>query len=468
MPRSLYSLEAISPVDGRYRKVVEPLAAIFSEEGLIKHRIIVEGEYLIALSEHPDVGPRPFSIEEKDLIRSLYDPSVEDAQIVKNIEVRGYKDIPATNHDVKAVEYYMKDRLANTSLNGCLEWIHFALASEDVNNIAYGLMLRKGLEDVILPAAVDLRKDIERLALKYKNVPMLARTHGQPASPTTFGKELKVFASRIARQIMHFRKRRILVKLNGATGNWNAHYAAYPEYVDWPRFTEDFIKRFNKTGYIKLKPNFITTQIEPHDTYAELFDNLRRLNTIIIDFDQDMWRYISDDWIKLKTKEGEVGSSTMPHKVNPIDFENSEGNLGMANAMFNFFSNNLPISRLQRHLSDSTVERNFGVAFAHSLIGYKSAIKGLSKIEVNEEKVVAELEAHPEVVSEAIQIILRREGMAGAYERLKDLTRGKKVTIKDIEAFIDKLDVSEKLKRELKAIKPTNYTGIAELLVEKY
>lgn len=468
MPRTIDELDAISPIDGRYRKYTKDLAAMFSERALIKHRIIVEGEYLIALSEHPGIGPREFSTEEKDLIRSLYNPSVEDAQMVKDIEIKGYKDIPATNHDVKAVEYYMRASLVDTSLSDSLEWIHFALTSEDPNNIAYGLMLREGLEEVILPAAVDLRTNIERLALKYKGVPMLARTHGQPASPTTFGKELKVFASRIARQTMHFRKRGILVKLNGATGNWNAHYAAYPEYVDWPRFTEDFIKRFNKSGYIELKPNFITTQIEPHDTYAELFDNLRRLNTIVIDFDQDMWRYISDDWIKLKTKKGEVGSSTMPHKVNPIDFENSEGNLGMANAMFNFFSNNLPISRLQRHLSDSTVERNFGVAFAHSLIGYKSAIKGLGKIDVNEEKIVAELEAHPEVVSEAIQTILRKEGMAGAYEKLKELTRGKKVTMEDIEAFIDKLDVPKKLKERLKVIKPTNYTGIAKLLVEEY
>ncbi len=467
MPRQINTLDAISPIDGRYRKYTEDLAAMFSERALIKHRIIVEGEYLIALSEHPGIGPRKFSTEEKKLIRDLYDLSLEDAQMVKDIEEKGYRDIPPTEQDVKAVEYYMRASLIDTSLSDSLEWIHFALTSEDPNNIAYGLMLRDGLEKVLLPAAVNLRANIEELALKYKNIPMLARTHGKPASPTTVGKMFKTFAHRIAGQTSQFKERGIFVKLNGATGNWNAHYATYPE-VDWPRFTEKFIERFNKPGYIQLKPNFVTTQIEPHDTYAELSNNLRLLNTIVIDFDRDMWRYISDGWIGLKSKKGEVHSSTMPHKISPKGFENSEGNLGMANTMLYFFSAELPISRLQRHLSDSTIIRNFGVAFAHSLIGYKSALRDLKKIKVDEHEIIAALNAHPEVVSEAIQTILRKEGIVGAYEKLKELTQGKKVTMEDIEAFIDKLDVSDELKERLKAIEPTNYTGIAALIVENY
>ncbi|MBU1644031.1 MAG: adenylosuccinate lyase [Nanoarchaeota archaeon] len=459
-------LEAISPIDGRYRRSTEPLADIFSEKGLIKYRVKVEGEYLLSLSEHPEIGTRDFSSEEKDLIRRLSDISTEDAGMVKAIEVKGYGDIKATNHDVKAVEYFMKEKLKGTSLEDSLEWIHFALTSEDVNNLAYGLMLSDGVGEVVLPTAQELYKTIEGLARQHRDIPMLARTHGQPASPTTFGKEFRVFASRLKRQLDQLANYEILVKLNGATGNYNAHHAAYPE-IDWTAFTIDFVERFNGGRRIRLKPNLVTTQVEPHDTYAELCDNLRRLNTILIDFDQDLWRYISDDWIKQKPVEGEVGSSTMPHKINPIDFENSEGNLGLANALFGYFSSKLPVSRLQRDLSDSTIERNFGVALGHSLIGYKSARKGLSKIAVNEQKVVEELENHPEVISEAIQTVLRREGAEMPYERLKELTRGRKPTRDDFRTFIDGLDVSDEVKEELRQITPTNYTGIARLLVDK-
>lgn len=458
-------LEAISPVDGRYRKDTEPLANIFSEKGLIEYRTIIEGEYLIYLSEHPQIGTRKFSDEEKDLVRSLYHISLDDADVVKAIEVNGYNGIKPTNHDVKAVEYFMKDRLRGTSLENILEWIHFALTSEDVNNLAYGLMLKDGLYSIILPTLEKLYESIEELAQTYKETPMLARTHGQPASPTTFGKEFKVFASRLKRQLDQLTDYEILVKLNGATGNYNAHHIAYPE-VDWIAFTREFIERFNTTEKIKLIPNLITTQIEPHDTYAELFDNLQRINTILIDFNQDMWRYISDDWIKQRPIAGEVGSSTMPHKVNPINFENSEGNLGIANALFSYFSTKLPISRLQRDLSDSTVERNFGVALAHSLIGYNAILKGLSKIVINEQKSVTELENHPEVISEAIQTVLRREGLEAPYERLKELTRGQKVTLADFRRFIENLDISDKVKIELRKITPDNYVGIASLLVE--
>lgn len=458
-------LEAIGPIDGRYRRHTEPLSNIFSEKGLIKYRLKVEGEYLLFLSEHPQIATREFSEDERNLVRRLYNISVEEAGIVKAIEVKGYKDIKPTNHDVKAVEYFMREKLKETSLKDSLEWIHFALTSEDVNNLAYGLMLSDGLSEVVLPIADELYRTIEGLAQEYKNVPILARTHGQPASPTTFGKEFKVFASRLKRQLNQLESHEILVKLNGATGNYNAQYAAYPE-VDWIRFTKEFVERFNEGRGIRLKPNFVTTQIEPHDTYAELFDNLRRLNSIFINLDQDMWRYISDDWIKQRAVEGEIGSSTMPHKVNPIDFENSEGNLGIANALFEYFAVKLPVSRLQRDLSDSTVERNFGAALGYSLIGYNSALKGLSKIAVNEAKVIEELERHPEVISEAIQTVLRREGCEMPYERLKELTRGRKVTLDDLRTFINGLNVSDKVKEELGQITPINYTGISRLLVQ--
>ena len=459
------ALEAISPIDGRYRRYTEQLADIFSEKGLIRYRMKVEGEYLLFLSEHPQIETREFSEKERSLIRRLYDVSTEDAGIVKAIEVKGYGNIKATNHDVKAVEYFMKDKLKETSLEDSLEWIHFALTSEDVNNLAYGLMLSDGIGGVILPNAQGLYETIEGLAQRYKDVQMLARTHGQPASSTTFGKEFKVFASRVRRQLDQLGAYEFLVKLNGATGNYNAHYVAYPE-VDWIAFTRNFVERFNAGRRIKLRPNLITSQIEPHDTYAELFDNLRRLNTIFIDFNQDMWRYISDDWIKQKPVEGEVGSSTMPHKVNPIDFENSEGNLGIANALFDYFATKLPISRLQRDLSDSTVKRNFGVALGHSLIGYKSAKKGLSKIAVNEQKVVEELENHPEIISEAIQTVLRREGAEMPYEILKKLTRGREIRMSDFTEFIIGLDISDTIKEELMCITTKNYTGIARLIVE--
>lgn len=462
----MYKLEAISPIDGRYRRHTEPLAEIFSEKGLIKYRLKVEGEYLIFLSEHPELGVKKFSQQEIELIRALYELSTKDAGIVKAIEVKGYKDIKPTNHDVKAVEYFMKDKLRDTPMQDSLEWIHFALTSEDVNNLAYGLMLSDGIGEVVLPVIEELYSKIDDFAQRYKKVPMLARTHGQPASPTTVGKEFKFFASRLKRQIDQLKNHEILVKLNGATGNYNAHHVAYPQ-IDWLEFTDNFIQRFNEKREISLKPNFVTTQLEPHDNYAELFDNLRRLNVILIDFDQDVWRYISDNWIKQKAVEGEVGSSTMPHKVNPIDFENSEGNLGVANALFGYFATKLPISRLQRDLSDSTVKRNFGVALAHCLVGYRSALRGLDKIDVNESKVINELKRHPEVISEAIQTLLRRESTQMPYEQLKELTRGTEVTMSDFRQFIEKLDVSDDVKAELQEITPTNYTGIAELLVEE-
>lgn len=462
-------LNAIGPLDGRYKKKVLPLADIFSEKGLMKYRIIAEVEYLIALSGHHGIKVRPFTDKEKEFLRELHKLSDEDALFLKNIEVtdHGIKNInngKKTNHDIKAVEYYIKERLRDNSLNDCLEWVHFALTSEDINNIAYSLMLSDAISKVLLPSIEMLYEKIEKFAQDYKDVPMLARTHGQPASPTTVGKEFKVFSSRMNRQMDSLGSSRVMVKLNGATGNYNAHSAAYPD-IDWRQFSIVFIESFNNGRRIKLQPNLITTQIEPRDSYIEIFDNIRRLNTILLDFSQDMWRYISDDWLVQKPAEGEVGSSTMPHKINPINFENCEGNLGLANALFSFFSAKLPVSRLQRDLSDSTVARNYGLGLGYSLIAYTSAISGLGKIAVNKEKVMSALEAHPEVISEAIQTVLRKEGFKMPYEKLKELTRGKKITLDDLKGFIKQLEIPEEVKQYLLKITPQNYTGIAKLLV---
>ncbi len=450
------SLTSISPIDGRYKEKTLSLAGYFSEQALIKYRLITEGEYFIALSEMKGIGLRKLTLIEKNIIRSLYNLEEKDAEKVKKIE-------GVTNHDVKAVEYFIKEKLNKTSLKDSLEWIHFALTSEDINNISYALMLSEALRDSIIPALNKILISLDTFAREYKNLSMLARTHGQSASPTTLGKECKVFSSRLHRQLQALKKYAILVKLNGATGNYNAHIIAYPK-LDWKKFTISFVERLSKEREIHLEPNLITTQIESHDTYAELFDTMRRINTILIDFNQDLWRYISDHYIIQKIKEGEIGSSTMPHKVNPIDFENSEGNLGLANALFSHFSNKLPISRLQRDLSDSTVERNFGVAFAHSLIAYNSLLKGLGKISADKIKIADDLENHQEIIAEGIQTILRREGVVFPYEKLKTLTRGKKVSRQDLAVFINDLSVSEKIKVELRKITPQNYTGLAEKL----
>ena len=453
-------LNSISPIDGRYNKSTAVLSPIFSEKGLMRYRLIVEGEYLIALSEEK-TKLRKISPKEKQIIRKLYNLSDNDAQIIRDIEIKGYKNIKATDHDVKAVEYYMKDKLNNTSLKDILEWIHFGLTSEDINNIAYALMLRDGTE-LLIKKLQEIIKEINKLAKQNAKLPMLARTHGQSASPTTFGKEMKVFANRLDRGLDHLFGQNILAKLNGATGNYNAHYVAYPK-IDWLKFSKNFITSLNKLEpkTLQLEPNLITTQIEPHDSYIELFDRFKRMNTMLIDFNQDMWRYISDEWIIQRPIEGTVGSSTMPHKINPIKFENSEGNLGMANAMFEFFARKLPISRLQRDLSDSTVQRNFGTAYAHSYIAYEYLLKGLSVISVNDKRVKEVLENHVEVIAEAIQTILRREGEAFPYEKLKALTRGKHVTIREFKEFIAELPVSEKVKKELNDITSLNYTGLA-------
>jgi len=455
------TLTAISSVDGRYHGVSTELSEYFSEYALIKKRIVVECEYLIALSDpvkgdkSPHEAPlRPLSEEEKMALRRIANISIEDAQEVKEIEKE-------TNHDVKAVEYYIKRRLQETSMNDIAEWVHFGLTSEDINSVAYGLLLRDALQKVFLLEFEKIQSTLNALTAEHTATPMLARTHGQPASPTTFGKEMKVFAARLERQYVGLTKSHILVKLGGATGNFNAHVVARPD-VDWSSFAKNFVERLNGGKSVRLEYNPVTTQIEPHDTYAELFDNMRRINTILVDLSQDMWRYISDGWIVQKVKDGEVGSSAMPHKVNPIDFENAEGNLGIANALFNHFSNKLPISRLQRDLSDSTVERAFGTAFAHSLIAYRSLGKGFEKIKVNEQAMLEALQAHPEVLAEAIQTVLRANGAEMPYEKLKELTQGKQIALEDLQTFIDCLDITETIKKRLMELRPENYIGLAE------
>ncbi len=455
----LEPLTAVSSIDGRYRTIAAELTEHFSEFGLIRARLLVETEYLIALSE-AGVGMRKLGAEEKTILRELPQISTEEAQIVKKIEKEGYEGIPATNHDVKAIEYFIKMKLASTSLKDISEWTHFALTSEDINSIAQGIALRSALQAVILPALEEIRGLLDASATAHASTAMLARTHGQSATPTTVGKEMRVFESRLTRQLEQLRTRTILVKFGGATGNYNAHVVAAPE-VDWRAFAKKFVVGLNVGYKVSLELNEVTTQIEPHDTFAELFDNMRRINTILTDFSEDMWRYISDGWVTQKPKEGEVGSSAMPHKVNPIDFENAEGNFGVANALFEHFSHKLPISRLQRDLSDSTVIRTFGTAFAHALVGYRSLLKGLGKVKVNEEALQASLDAHPEVIAEAIQTVLRKEGVEVPYEQLKALTRGKQVSLEDFAAFIDGLTVSDDVKKRLKALRPENYIGLA-------
>ena len=467
----LEPLTAVSPVDGRYRATAQALAEYFSEHALMKMRVTVECEYLTALSETKGVGMRPLTPDEKALLQALANIDIGDAQIIQKIEREGHDGIPATNHDVKAVEYFIKLKLRNSSLADVLEWVHFALTSEDVNSTAHALALRGALEGVMLPALKEMKSEIVSLARAHADTAMLARTHGQSATPTTFGKEMNVFARRLEKQVETLKNRSVLMKWGGPSGNYNAQMVALPK-IDWLDFARSFAESLNTDGagkvhVVRLELNEVTTQIEPHDTFAEMFDNLRRINTILLDLSQDMWRYISDGWVTQKPKEGEIGSSAMPHKVNPIDFENAEGNFGVANALFEHLSRKLPISRLQRDLSDSTVARTFGTAFAHSLIGYRALGRGFGKVSVNKAALRDALLAHPEVLAEAIQTVLRVADVEMPYEKLKALTRGKQVTMEDLAAFIDGLGISAEMKKRLKALRPENYTGLAGMLAKK-
>jgi adenylosuccinate lyase len=443
------NLTAISPIDGRYRKTTESLADYFSEFGLIKARVMVEVEYFIALCKYPI--PQLCHISEDQFVkmRAIIEGfSQDDAFQIKEIE-------KTTNHDVKAVEYFLKDKFATIGIHDEIEFIHFGLTSQDINNTATPWLLKGAYSNVILPTLNEVSQAILALANQWKNVPMLAHTHGQPASPTTVGKDFYVFYERIANQLELLKNIPFMAKFGGATGNFNAHKVAYPT-IDWVDFGNNFVK--NQLG---LQRQLTTTQIEHYDMMAAFFDAIARINTILIDLDRDMWSYISMNYFKQKVKAGEVGSSAMPHKVNPIDFENSEGNLMFANSILRFLAEKLPISRLQRDLTDSTVTRNIGVPISHTLIGYKSLLRGLSKTELNELALDADLEKNWAVVAEAIQTILRRENYPQPYEALKNLTRGKSVVTQEtIHEFIQSLEVSNQVKAEIMSITPQNYLGI--------
>ncbi|GAL00345.1 adenylosuccinate lyase [Nonlabens ulvanivorans] len=443
------ALQAISPIDGRYRSKVDTLAPFFSESALIRYRVLVEIEYFIALSESGIQQLQPFPEDTQEQLRNLYrNFTDEDAQAIKDIE-------KVTNHDVKAVEYFIKEQFDQLGLQAHKEFIHFGLTSQDINNTAIPLSIKDAVEEIYRPEIEALKETLEKLSADWANIPMLARTHGQPASPTRLGKEFYVFAVRLDEQLNMLDKVQHAAKFGGATGNYNAHHVAFPQ-VDWRNFGEDFVE-----SRLGLTHSFPTTQIEHYDHMASLFDTLKRINTILIDLDRDIWTYISMDYFKQKIKKGEVGSSAMPHKVNPIDFENSEGNLGLANAIFEHLAAKLPISRLQRDLTDSTVLRNVGVPFAHTIIAIKATMKGLGKLLLNEAKIAQDLENNWAVVAEAIQTILRREAYPNPYEALKELTRtNEKITGDSIARFIDGLDVSETIKNEMKAITPATFTGI--------
>ena len=445
----LNTLTAISPVDGRYRRQVEKLAPYFSEFGLIRYRIRIEVEYFIALCELPLPQLEGFDKTIYADLRALYlDFTEADALRIKEIE-------SVTNHDVKAVEYFIKEKLKDKQLDSYLEFIHFGLTSQDVNNTSIPLSLKEAITDEILPTFEEVVVKLKALAEEWKHIPMLARTHGQPASPTRLGKEFGVFIERLEKQLLMIQAIPYAAKFGGATGNFNAHHVAYPD-IDWVAFGNTFV---NET--LGLSRSQLTTQIEHYDMLAALMDTFKRLNTILIDLDRDVWTYVSMEYFKQKIKAGEVGSSAMPHKVNPIDFENSEGNLGIANAVFEHLSAKLPISRLQRDLTDSTVLRNLGVPLGHTIIGLKALLRGLGKLELNETAFYADLDNNWAVVAEAIQTILRREAYPQPYEALKALTRkNEKITSNTIAEFIDCLEVSDAIKEELRAISPFSYTGV--------
>jgi len=446
------SLFAISPVDGRYRNLTERLSDYFSEAAIIRYRLWVEVEYFIALCELPLPQLKDLNKRNFPKLRKIYlQFQPEDAVRVKEIEKE-------TNHDVKAIEYFLKERLDRLGLGNFREFVHFGLTSQDINNTAFPMAMRDAWEQVLEPSLTEVHFTLLKMSERWKHIPMLAHTHGQPASPTTLGKELYVFVERLSRQMALAGTIPFSGKFGGATGNFNAHMIAFRE-VDWVPFANRFLD--DKLGLERLQT---TTQIDHYDNLAAFCDNLKRINTILLDLNRDMWSYISMDYFGLKVKKSETGSSTMPHKVNPIDFENSEGNLGLANAVFEHLSAKLPISRLQRDLTDSTVIRNLGVPFAHTLIALKSLIKGLNKVILNEQKLNNDLTENWVVISEAVQTILRREGYPNPYEALKELTRGKtRITRQSIHAFIDSLKVKKNIKEELKRITPENYVGIIKV-----
>ena len=446
----LNSLSAVSPIDGRYGNKTSDLRPIFSEFGLIRHRVLVEVRWLQMLAANPDIKEVPeLSEPANSLLDSIVDNfTIADAEQVKTIE-------RTTNHDVKAVEYFLKDKIKdNEELMAINEFIHFACTSEDINNLSHALMLSKARSQVILPQLTEIIEAITKMAHDLADTPMLCRTHGQPATPSTMGKEMANVAYRLIRQYKQFKAVQVMGKINGAVGNYNAHISAYPE-LNWAEIARDFVESLG----VDFNP--YTIQIEPHDYIAEYFDALARFNTILMDFNRDIWSYISLGYFKQKTIAGEVGSSTMPHKVNPIDFENSEGNLGIANALLNHLSNKLPISRWQRDLTDSTVLRNLGVGIAHSLIAYSSTMRGISKLQINEAALAKDLDNTWEILAEPIQTVMRRYGIEKPYEKLKELTRGQSITPETLKDFVDTLDIPEQARQELQALTPAGYIGNA-------
>ncbi|WP_119343774.1 adenylosuccinate lyase [Facilibium subflavum] len=450
----MQSIFCLSPVDGRYANKADPLRHLLSEYGLIHFRVNVEIKWLQHLANLPEINEvAALSNKAKqildDIILRFND---KDALRIKEIE-------KTTNHDMKAVEYFIKEKISNhEELSRLSEFIHFACTSEDINNLAYGLMLKKSINEVIEPELCIIYQALKKLAHDFQDQPMLSRTHGQPASPTTLGKEIANFAYRLKRQLKQLDNLEYLGKINGAVGNFNAHVIAYPE-IDWPQVAQSFVEALGLTY------NPLTTQIEPHDYIAECFDCICRINTILIDFNRDIWGYIALNYFKQKTIAEEIGSSTMPHKVNPIDFENAEGNLGVANSLLNHLSGKLPISRWQRDLTDSTALRNMGTGIAHSLIAYQSMLKGIGKLELNRQPILADLKDNIEVLGEAVQTVMRRYGIEKPYEKLKTLTRGKRITLQDLSDFIDQLALPKEVKATLKSLTPANYIGVAEKLI---
>jgi adenylosuccinate lyase len=449
-------LAALSPLDGRYARTADPLRPYFSEQALIRYRVRIELAWLEALAAERAIRElKPFSpkttAELAKLVQSL---SERDAERIKEIEAE-------TNHDVKAIEYWLKEKLAgNAEAQRSLEFIHFACTSEDINNLAYALMVRESRDAVMLPRLAELIEALQRLAHRHAGLAMLSRTHGQPASPTTLGKEMANFAARLERSRSRVAGVAVLGKINGAVGNYNAHVAAYPD-LDWERFGRRFVERLG------LEFNPYTTQIEPHDWLAELLDAYARGNSILLDLDRDLWGYISLGYFRQKTKKGEIGSSTMPHKVNPIDFENSEGNIGLANALLRHLADKLPVSRWQRDLSDSTAQRNLGTALGHTLLAYASCLRGLAKLEADPARLAADLEANWEVLAEAVQQVMRRHGVPEAYEKLKDMTRGRRLDRAQLAVFVKALEIPEEAKKRLLALTPAKYTGLAAELAKR-
>lgn len=455
----------LSPLESRYKDVLRGLALCAGQGAALSNKIRVETSYFLALA---DLNFFKLSPKERAFVKGLCKLSADDLELLRKLEFEGYKNIPPTRHDIKAIEYFLRVKFEKSpyqNLKGLVNWLHFALTSEDINSVAYALLIKNSVDSCLAPQLQKILRALDTLAKRYADVAMPARTHGQAAVPTTLGKELRVFYCRLKRQNDLLAHAQATCKLSGAVGNYSAHCAAFAQ-VNWTQFAQKFIKNFNTPKGVEIILCGASTQIDNYDSYAEIFDNLRRINTILLDAAQDIWRYISDGFLTQKAVKGETGSSTMPQKVNPIDFENAEGNLGLANALLTFFSAKLPISRLQRDLSDSTVKRNIPVAFGHCAVAYNSFLKGLSKIEADAKACLAALKKHPEIAAEGLQTILRANGVKDAYEQLKTLTRGKQVTRKELETFINKLELPQTVKNKLKNLNETNYLGLAQKIAK--